>query len=396
MEADGNSRTPGCGRPDDPVAALNRELEGLLDAILEPAGWPRICSTLNQILDARLILLTFGPDGRHDARFCDRAVAEPVLVHLARSQVESGKSIIAYMLHDADQLTFHCKRKISSPAQSPAPAPPEAQDDLRSKKALMSRIYDRNGQKALLAAFREAPQAPFGTQELCLIELLSRRLNLALDCAARIGEARQQAGQMRLMLQSGSHLSLLIDSTRRIVTSCGTTLDELGLNDLVEVRAGRLNILAKELEEKLDPLLDRLTPGLLFGSGRSAKRETDLSRPQELVLITQSGTPCRIVMTVTGQEGQEGASHVLIRIHLPRNLPEEIGTALQAVYGLSKSEARLAFFLVVSGSLTDTLDSLSVTRNTAKTHLRRIYEKTGTRSQLELAQVIFRLASLYP
>ncbi|MFN3497076.1 MAG: helix-turn-helix transcriptional regulator, partial [Pannonibacter indicus] len=164
----------------------------------------------------------------------------------------------------------------------------------------------------------------------------------------------------------------------------------------VEVRAGRLNILAKELEEKLDPLLDRLTPGLLFGSGRSAKRETDLSRPQELVLITQSGTPCRIVMTVTGQEGQEGASHVLIRIHLPRNLPEEIGTALQAVYGLSKSEARLAFFLVVSGSLTDTLDSLSVTRNTAKTHLRRIYEKTGTRSQLELAQVIFRLASLYP
>lgn len=85
----------------------------------------------------------------------------------------------------------------------------------------------------------------------------------------------------------------------------------------------------------------------------------------------------------------------MIRIHLPRGIPAGINTALQSVYGLSRSEARLVQLLVASGSLTETLDTLSVTRNTAKTHLRRIYEKTGTRSQLELAQTVYRLASIY-
>jgi DNA-binding CsgD family transcriptional regulator len=392
MDATGEDSRSGVLWPNGAGTAFDHVLGGIFDAVLEPAGWNTACSKLNLLLDAKLLLMTFGADGRHDARFCDRSTSEPMLIHLARSQVESGKSIMAYLLHDTVLLSFHCKRQIMSPAHKTGLPPADTKGDLRYTKAMMSRIYDRDGQKALLIACREFNQPAFDAQEIRMIGQLAERLNIALECEARVRQAHQQAEQMKLMAGSHGSLSLLIDPMRRIASACGPDLEELGLNQILEIRNGRLNILARELEERFEPMIDKLAPGLLLSAGRAGRREAELHGPQELLLTSGSGTPCRIVMELAGQDG---APHLLMRFYLPRGLPAAISQALQSVYGLSKSEARLVHFLVASGSLNDTLESLSVTRNTAKTHLRRIYEKTGTRSQLELAQTVYRLASLY-
>lgn len=395
MDANGGKRIFGGSGPEDAASAFNQMLDAVFEAVLEPSGWGTVCAALEQHLEAQLLLMTFGPDGRHDARFCDRSAAEPMLIHLARSQVESGKSVIAYMLHDAGLLTYHCKRKIICPALQHELEPSPARDDLRYTRALMTRVHEKDGYKALLVACRPPSQPSFDVQEFHYVDLLSKRLNIALECASRVRQARLEAGQAALMAGSGCHLSMLMDPTRRIIASRGPALEELGLNQILEVRNGRLNILSRELEELFEPMADKMAPGLLLGAIRPDKRQPDTNNPQELVLITESGTPCRIVLELSGLDGQERPPQLVIRIYLPRGIPAEISAALQAVYGLSRSEARLVQFLVASGSLTDTLDSLSVTRNTAKTHLRRIYEKTGTRSQLELAQTVYRLASLY-
>ncbi|MEH0073757.1 helix-turn-helix transcriptional regulator [Pannonibacter sp. Pt2] len=395
MDANGGKRIFGGACPEDAAAAFNHTLDTVFDAVLEPARWAEVCAALEQHLEAQLLLMTFGPDGRHDARFCDRSTAEPMLIHLARSQVESGKSIIAYMLHDAGLLTYHCKRKIICPALKPELEPSPARDDLRYTKALMTRVYEKDGHKALLVACRSASQPSFDVQEFHFVDLLSKRLNIALECASRIREARLEAEQAALLSNSGSHLSMLMDPMRRIIASRGPALEELGLNQILEVRNGRLNILSRELEDLFEPMVEKMAPGLLLGSIRPDRRQTEMNGSQELVIITESGTPCRIELELSRQDGQEGPAQLVIRIHLPRGIPAGINTALQSVYGLSRSEARLVQLLVASGSLTETLDTLSVTRNTAKTHLRRIYEKTGTRSQLELAQTVYRLASIY-
>lgn len=392
MDATGEDSRSGMSWHQDASAAFDHVLGGLLDAVLAPDGWSTACSKLNLLLDARLLLMTFGADGRHDARFCDRSAAEPMLIHLARSQVESGKSIMAYLLHDAEPMSFHCKKQIMSPAHKTGLAPADAKDDLRYTKAMMSRIYDKGGQKALLIACREFTQPAFDAREIRMIGQLAERLNIALECSARVSQARLETGLLKLMTGSNGSLSLLVDPMRRIASACGPDLEELGLNQIIEIRNGRVNILAKELEERFEPLIDKLAPGLLLSAGRAGRREAELHGPQELLLTSESGTPCRVVMELAGQDG---TPHLLMRFYLPRGLPAAISQALQSVYGLSKSEARLVHFLVASGSLNDTLESLSVTRNTAKTHLRRIYEKTGTRSQLELAQTVYRLASLY-
>jgi len=77
------------------------------------------------------------------------------------------------------------------------------------------------------------------------------------------------------------------------------------------------------------------------------------------------------------------------------DLPAEVEACLQTHYDLSQSEAHLARHLTMTGSLTATVGDLGISRNTAKTHLRRIYEKTGINTQLQLAKLVHRLAQLY-
>jgi DNA-binding CsgD family transcriptional regulator len=57
-------------------------------------------------------------------------------------------------------------------------------------------------------------------------------------------------------------------------------------------------------------------------------------------------------------------------------------------FGLTEAEARVAEAVSGGAAISEVARQLSLSRNTIKTHLRRIYEKTGTRRQAELARVM--------
>ena len=63
---------------------------------------------------------------------------------------------------------------------------------------------------------------------------------------------------------------------------------------------------------------------------------------------------------------------------------------LSLFYDLSHAEARVASLLVHGKSVKEVSEGLQVSLNTARTHLKRIFEKTGTRRQAELMQLILQ------
>jgi len=63
--------------------------------------------------------------------------------------------------------------------------------------------------------------------------------------------------------------------------------------------------------------------------------------------------------------------------------------ALTAMFGLSPAEARLAQQLALGLNLEEACNALDIRTNTAKTHLKRIFVKTGVRRQSELVQAIY-------
>lgn len=61
---------------------------------------------------------------------------------------------------------------------------------------------------------------------------------------------------------------------------------------------------------------------------------------------------------------------------------------LQVIYALSKSQAEIVRLIANGLEIAEAADALGVSKNTARTHLRRVYEKVGVRSQIELLRLI--------
>ena len=61
---------------------------------------------------------------------------------------------------------------------------------------------------------------------------------------------------------------------------------------------------------------------------------------------------------------------------------------LQNLYGLTPAEAKLAALLAQGKSLTEAATELHVTQNTARTHLKHVFQKTGVNRQSELVKLI--------
>jgi DNA-binding CsgD family transcriptional regulator len=67
---------------------------------------------------------------------------------------------------------------------------------------------------------------------------------------------------------------------------------------------------------------------------------------------------------------------------------ERIEEVVRTMYKLSPTEAKIAARLVFNPYLADISTSLGITYNTARTHLKRIYQKTDTNKLPSLIQKI--------
>lgn len=67
---------------------------------------------------------------------------------------------------------------------------------------------------------------------------------------------------------------------------------------------------------------------------------------------------------------------------------------LRMTFGLSDSEARLAVLLSSGKTLAQAADALEVTYETARTQLKSVFAKSGTRRQAELVDLLSRVGFL--
>jgi DNA-binding CsgD family transcriptional regulator len=93
------------------------------------------------------------------------------------------------------------------------------------------------------------------------------------------------------------------------------------------------------------------------------------------------------VCWVIAQGGQ-----ILIAINDQR-ITEERLAAAAPVYGITAAQMRLARLIVAGHDLVDAAGRLGVSVNTTRTHLQRMFEKTGVHSQPALVRVLLSVAS---
>lgn len=79
---------------------------------------------------------------------------------------------------------------------------------------------------------------------------------------------------------------------------------------------------------------------------------------------------------------------VILMISDPETKPAIPAEALARLYNLTAAEARLAASFAETASLKDSAEALGITQGTARQYLKRIFQKTDTKSQAELMKLL--------
>jgi DNA-binding CsgD family transcriptional regulator len=169
-----------------------------------------------------------------------------------------------------------------------------------------------------------------------------------------------------------------VDENGVVLWSNALADEELRGNKSIVVRAGRLRATDRTADQRLNAAIRwaaRLDDGLYPARG---------SLP--VVLDGGDGEPANVCWVIGD------SSMVLVAINDQQRIEDRLAIAA-LVYGVSAAQKRLASLIVAGHDLASAAERLQVSVNTARTHLQRMFGKTGVRSQPALVRVLLSVSS---
>ena len=240
---------------------------------------------------------------------------------------------------------------------------------------------------AVFAANRHEAVGPISDREIAILRLLAPHIRRALT----IGD--------------------VLDLKKVEAQALGATLDNLAAGVIVVAEENRIlhaNHAAQHMFAKGTPV--RSVSGRL--AARGAEAAAELAKAIDLARRNEAGIGATgIGVPLSDEAGEPAVAHVLplargdLRTRLlpqataaifvtqaggPPPPPADIA-AVAASIGLTPAEARVLEQLLSGMTLVETAAALGIAETTAKTHLSRIFAKTGVTRQAELVALLDRL-----
>jgi DNA-binding CsgD family transcriptional regulator/PAS domain-containing protein len=230
---------------------------------------------------------------------------------------------------------------------------------------------------------RPRQSGPFGQDEVDLLRLLYPHLERAMQFNRRLAflEGRCLASfEVLDMVAAGV---VLLDRAGRILAVNRAAQRVLDQNDGLSAARDGLIASTSDQNQRLraeigESVLTSRGSGLSAGGALAIARPSG-KRPFSVVIMPAS------VIAFPSDVGRPSA---VVFVNDPEIKADAAPAILRRLYDLTASEARLASLLLQDENLVDAAERLGISHNTARTHLQRIYDKTGTRRQAELVRVL--------
>lgn len=255
----------------------------------------------------------------------------------------------------------------------------------KQRHGLLGVVWRQRSVTSMVGAIRSPSTPPFSDREVSLVQSLIPHLQRAVSLHRRIADLENQKIAATNALNHWSLGVLLLDAQGRVL------LMNRRAEEIVCQKDGLLRtadgLCAPRTSESLalralvkDAVSTRLGHGGHSGGAISLTRPSLKRALNVLVapLFPQNGLPA-----------QQGAV-VALFVSDPETHEETKEDLLRYFYGLTPAEATLAAKLVTGDDLKDAAETLSVSMNTARTHLKRVFQKTGTRRQAELVRLLLQ------
>lgn len=243
---------------------------------------------------------------------------------------------------------------------------------LRSETSLVTFSVNRS---AMDGAFEEA-------ERNFLCRLVPHMQRAAMICN-KLSEAENLA---TIALETLEHVPFgvaILNSSAGVIATNTIARNVLESRDGIAYQQGRI----AALESSCRPLFDSMVHAACSSGGGNLSREpVTLSVPRPSGLRPYDVMAVPISRTSAWRTGKEAAAMVAI-FDTTRSL-ESLGGRARSLYSLSRAESRLVDLLVASQRPESIAETLSISVNTVRTHLKSIYRKVGVSSQAELIRVL--------
>jgi DNA-binding CsgD family transcriptional regulator len=235
------------------------------------------------------------------------------------------------------------------------------------------------------SAYRSRESGPFDGEELRRCELLGNHLRRFAQIRRRLGEASRKRNDALAALNYLQSAVVLVDYTGRVSFANRASRSIFAQEDGLVVRQQRLVATRSDTNKTLAAMIDSATK-TANGRGTGFGGELSVPRPSMLRPYTLIIAPLPAHSFSSGTASRVGS--VAVFISDPEQEPDLVLATLQSLYGFTPAEARVAKLISYGRGVDFVCERLGVSKNTVRTQLARVLEKTGTRKQGELVRLL--------
>ena len=244
-----------------------------------------------------------------------------------------------------------------------------------------------DGLQAGIALHRAHRAGRFDAAEIKRLAIINEHLQRALAIGERLGSLASRQQITADLLDRSVSAIILLDANRHVFFT-NRAADALNARfDGIRLTTSGVHLSTMQEEERLRVLIDRVMDS----------RQSQRSSGEAMRITRPSGRRSYNVWIAGVAQSPIALSAFRPAIWLVISDPESPAGPpvphLQALFGMTQAEARLAVRLASGSSLHSAADQLGITYGTARTRLIQLFQKTGTKSQ---GQLIHLLLSCLP
>ncbi|MDX2266911.1 MAG: helix-turn-helix transcriptional regulator [Bryobacter sp.] len=243
---------------------------------------------------------------------------------------------------------------------------------------------------ALHTCVRPKEVGHLSEQELALWDSLVPSVQTALRVTFAMNRLELENAMMAASFEASGTGLLLLNTLGTVLRMNGAAEELLAASPHVRVEAKRLVLRDKAQQAALEEALEQFARPLFFKQQADPWKKIvvcrEVGEEQSLLLLLTRLMPAQLPLM--GPETPVLAAYLVD----PRRPFPINQAALEQLFGLTKSELRLAEKIAEGLSVSEACAGLKISENTGRTHLKRIFAKTGVERQGELVGLLLRLS----
>ncbi len=168
-----------------------------------------------------------------------------------------------------------------------------------------------------------------------------------------------------------------LSTDKKVLWLNGYAHDQISDHPSLVINGGRLRVRDRAFEADLQDAVDWASKHLYWNSP-----PVDDGHRARAVLLGEDLNACPVFCWVFVEDGK-----ILVSLNDDQQVKRRVAVA-QTLYGLTAAQTQLAELLARGHDLALAAEKLGVSINTLRTHLQRLFDKTGARTQSALVGII--------